>query len=76
MLPSDPNILLSYINTKLRDEFPSLDELCDSLDADKDEIITTLKAAGYRYDPVINHPIDSNNTLSNLSWIFVAFRLL
>ena len=54
MLPSDPNILLSYINTKLRDEFPSLDELCDSLDADKDEIITTLKAAGYRYDPVIN----------------------
>lgn len=54
MLPSDPNILLSYINTKLRDEFPSLDELCDSLDADKDEIINTLKAAGYRYDPVIN----------------------
>ena len=54
MLPSDPNILLSYINTKLRDEFPSLDELCNSLDADKDEIINTLKAAGYRYDPVIN----------------------
>ena len=53
-MSSDPNILLSYINTKLRDEFPSLDELCDSLDADKDEIINTLKAAGYRYDPVIN----------------------
>ena len=32
MLPQDPNILLSYINTKLRDQYPSLDALCDDLD--------------------------------------------
>ena len=32
MLPQDPVILLSYVNTKLRDEYPSLDELCDDLE--------------------------------------------
>ena len=54
MLPSDPNILLSYINTKLRDEFSSLDDFCDTLDVDKEEITDKLKAAGYRYDPATN----------------------
>lgn len=50
MLPQDPNILLSYINTKLRDQYPSLDELCMDLNADKDEIIHTMSALGYIYD--------------------------
>ncbi|HJB69908.1 MAG TPA: DUF4250 domain-containing protein, partial [Candidatus Flavonifractor avistercoris] len=31
MLPKDPVILLSVINTKLRDFYPSLDALCDDL---------------------------------------------
>ena len=35
VLPKDPVILLSYINTQLRDFYPSLDELCISLNADK-----------------------------------------
>ncbi|MBO4920349.1 MAG: DUF4250 domain-containing protein, partial [Lachnospiraceae bacterium] len=38
-LPSDPNILLSLINTKLRDDFASLDDLCNSLDVDKEELL-------------------------------------
>ena len=54
-LPSDPNILLSLINTKLRDDFSSLDDLCDSLDVDKEELLTKLKSEGYSYDPTINH---------------------
>jgi len=53
-LPSDPNILLSVINTKLRDEYSSLNELCDTLDVDKEKLISDLKAAGYRYKPEIN----------------------
>ena len=53
-IPSDPDILLSLINTKLRDEFSSLDDLCDSLDVDKEEILNNLKAAGYKYDPAAN----------------------
>jgi len=31
MLPQDPMILLSYLNTKLRDFYPTLDALCDDL---------------------------------------------
>ena len=54
MLPTDPNILLSMINTKLRDDFASLDDLCDSLDVDKEELLTKLKNAGYSYNPAIN----------------------
>lgn len=50
MIPKDPYMLLSVINTKLRDEFPSLDELCDSLDIDKEEISRKLESAGFEYD--------------------------
>ena len=51
MLPQDPYILLSYVNTKLRDEYSSLSELCAALDADETEICNTLAALGYHYDP-------------------------
>lgn len=54
MLPQDPNILLSYINTKLRDRYPSLDELCDDLDEDKSALTEKLAGAGYVYDAVQN----------------------
>ena len=49
MLPSDPDMLYSFINTKLRDEFSSLDELCDSLDIDMEDLLNKLKAGGYEY---------------------------
>ena len=50
MLPKDPFILLSFVNTRLRDEYTSLSELCASLDGSETEICDTLAAAGYRYD--------------------------
>ena len=50
MLPQDPIILLSYVNTKLRDDYDSLDELCADLDADREELVRRLKAVGYTYD--------------------------
>ena len=37
-LPKDSVMLLSYINTQLRDFYPNLDELCKTLDVDKDEL--------------------------------------
>ena len=49
MLPHDPGILLSVVNTKLRDEFASLTELCDALDVPEEELCEKL--ADYRYDP-------------------------
>jgi hypothetical protein len=53
-LPNDPVILLSYINTKLRDEFPSLDELCRSLCVPDSDICRKLASIGYSYDPERN----------------------
>ena len=53
-LPSDPNILLSVINTKLRDEYSSLDDLCDSLDVDKEDLTEKLKSGGFKYNASLN----------------------
>lgn len=54
MLPQDPNILLSVVNTKLRDEYGSLDALCGGLDADQAELTEKLAALGYAYDAQTN----------------------
>ena len=50
MLPADPIILLSYINTQLRDHYASLDALCADQDADKDAICAKLADVGYEYN--------------------------
>ena len=49
-LPKDPVMLLSVINTKLRDYYKSLDLLCEDLQVDSDEIKKRLKTIGYEYD--------------------------
>lgn len=54
MLPKDPILLLSVVNTKLRDNYPSLEELCHAEDADLQEIIQALNAVGYVYQPDLN----------------------
>ena len=50
MLPRDPEMLVSYLNTKLRDEYASLPRLFDDLDEDPEAILQTVSAAGYRYE--------------------------
>ena len=47
-IPKDPVILLSYVNTQLRDNYSSLDEMCQALDADKSRIISVLSGIGYQ----------------------------
>lgn len=49
MLPNDPVILLSLINTKLRDFYSTLDELCDDMNIDKEELVKKLSTIGYCY---------------------------
>lgn len=49
MIPKDPVMLLSYINTQLRDFYSSLDELCSSLDLNKEEILSALSKIQYMY---------------------------
>ena len=49
-LPNDPAILVSYLNTQLRDFYPSLEEFCKTNDCDMQEIINKLAVIGYIYD--------------------------
>ena len=53
-IPKDPMILLSFINTKLRDFYPSLDILCNELELDRDSLTETLAQMDYHYDPSAN----------------------
>ncbi|MDE6668075.1 MAG: DUF4250 domain-containing protein [Muribaculaceae bacterium] len=49
-LPEDPNMLVSLVNMKLRDEFPDLADLCLSLGVDEADLKQRLADAGYHYD--------------------------
>ena len=49
-LPKDPMLLLSVVNTKLRDFYDSLDDFCEDLGVNKEELIETLKGIDYEYD--------------------------
>ena len=54
----NPVILLSVINTKLRDFYSSLDDLCEDLDYEKDDIIDKLASIGYIYNKEENRFIE------------------
>jgi hypothetical protein len=54
LLPNNPMMLLSVVNTQLRDEFSSLDELCVFFNADREDIEEKLSAIDYTYDPNLN----------------------
>lgn len=53
-MPKDPVMLLSFINMKLRDFYPSLDALCEDLDVEKTAVCEKLAAIQYQYDPERN----------------------
>ncbi len=50
MLPKDPAMLLSFLNLKLRDFYPSLDALCEDMDVDEKAVIAALETIDYHYD--------------------------
>ena len=49
-LPKDPVMLLSVINTKLRDDYPDLETLCKDLEIDQKETEKVLESIDYFYD--------------------------
>ena len=49
-LPKDPILLLSVVNTKLRDYYPSLDALCDDMDVSREVLEEKLGMIDYRYE--------------------------
>ena len=53
-LPNDPMMLFSAVNMLLRDEYKSLDELCDDMNVDRADIEARLKSVGFEYSPEYN----------------------
>lgn len=53
-LPKDPVILLSYVNTRLRDCYDSLEALCEDMEIPCGELCDRLACVGYRYDAARN----------------------
>lgn len=53
MLPKDPFMLLSVVNTKLRDDYSSLAELCAAEGIDEADLKQRLAAAGFEYVPAL-----------------------
>ena len=52
--PKDPAMLMSWTNLKLRDYYKSLDELCDDLEIDRNELENRLNQAGFEYNAELN----------------------
>lgn len=53
-IPNDPAILLSYVNTQLRNHYPSLEELCAALSLDEALLRQKLDTIGYEYSQTQN----------------------
>ena len=49
MIPKDPMILLSYVNTQLRDYYDSLEALCTCRGLKKDELVAKMHSIDYEY---------------------------
>jgi hypothetical protein len=49
-IPKDPIMLMSFVNTQLRDNFSYLTDLAKSYGVSEDEIVSKLASVGYKYD--------------------------
>ncbi len=54
MIPKDPIMLLSYVNTMLRDKYSSVSELCKACGIEERELFEKLKTVDYEYDKETN----------------------
>ncbi len=53
-LPNDPMMLYSVINTKLRDYYSSLEELCEDMDVSQQDLEQKLQSVGFIYNRELN----------------------
>lgn len=49
-MPKDPVMLLSFVNTQLRDNYASLKELAAAYMVEENEIVEKLAAINYAYN--------------------------
>ena len=53
-IPNDPMMLLSFVNTQLRDFFTTLDLFCENFNVNRSELEAKLKSIDYEYDAATN----------------------
>ena len=53
-IPKDPVMLLSYLNTQLRDFYPDMHELCRALDLERKTVDEAMASIDYAYDSAKN----------------------
>ena len=53
-IPNDPVMLLSFVNTQLRDIFTTLDLFCENFNVNRSELEAKLKSIDYEYDAATN----------------------
>ena len=54
MIPKDPVMLLSYVNTQLRDYYDSLDDFFKDKGLSREGLIKKLASIDYQYDAELN----------------------
>ena len=54
MIPKDPVMLLSYVNTQLRDYYDSLDDFLKDKELSREGLINKLASIDYEYDAELN----------------------
>ena len=54
MIPKDPVMLLSYVNTQLRDYYDSLDDFLKDKELSRERLIKKLASIDYQYDAELN----------------------
>lgn len=54
MIPKDPVMLLSYVNTQLRDYYDSLEALCTCRGIKRGELVEKMESIDYHYDEETN----------------------
>ena len=52
--PKDPMMLMSWVNMKLRDFYPSLESMCEDLEIDAEDLMKRLGEAGFEYNRDLN----------------------
>ena len=52
--PKDPMMLLSWVNMKLRDFYPSLEDLCSDMEINLEGLVKKLSEAGFEYNRDLN----------------------
>ena len=53
-IPNDPVMLLSFVNLKLRDFYNNLDDMCNELGVNREDIVSKLESIDYKYDEARN----------------------